>query len=161
MALNILISNQNNTTDGTNAQTKKPAGNTATAATKDSAVKQTATSVYAHQILSMAKSTAKQTAKFAISQYGDMTGDYIGQRKIDRTLSIVEGVVSIGTSGVLGAMSGGLVGAIVGVGLAVAGQVVSYNQASYEYSKRVTVINVQANYNAQRIGLVLIDGNRG
>lgn len=159
--MDIIISNQNNTTGGTNAQAKKPAGNTATAATKDSAVKQTANSVYAHQILSMAKSTAKQTAKFAISQYGDMTGDYIGQRKIDRTLSIVEGVVSIGTTGVMGAMSGGLVGAIVGVGLAVAGQVVSYNQASYEYSKRVTVINVQANYNAQRIGLVLIDGNRG
>lgn len=164
MALDILISNTKNVNNGATPQTdgnKTSSGNTSTAATKDSKVKQTATSVYVHQIISTSSSIAKQTARYAISQYGDLTGDYIGQRKIDRTLDVASGLASIGSSAIMGGISGGWIGAIVGAGLTTIQMGVSYLQGDYETSKKIAVTNAQANYNAQRIGSILVDGNRG
>lgn len=149
MPLDILISNTKNVNNG------------ATAATKDSNVKQTATSVYVHQLISTGKAIAKQTASLAISQYGDMTGDYIGQRNINRTLDVAQGLASIGTSAVMGAIAGGWVGALVGAGVTTVQMGFSAAQGAFENYKKITIANAQANYNAQRIGSILVDGNRG
>lgn len=156
--LDIVISNRGGAAAGGTGE--KP-GNTATAANRDSAVKQTATSVFAHQVLNLAKNSAKTLGKFAASQYGDLTGNYVGQRKIDNALSIAEGVISLGTSIAMGAISGGWIG--VGVALvsyatnATIGQI----QASIGYSKQISRTNAIANYNSQRLGSILVDGNRG
>lgn len=162
--LDIVISNRGGAAasgGGAGATPGEKPGNTATAANRDSAVKQTATSVFAHRMLDLAKNSAKTLGKFAASQYGDLTGNYVGQRKIDNALSIAEGVISLGSSVVMGGISGGWVG--VGVALisyatnATIGQI----QASIGYSKQISRTNAIANYNIQRLGAILVDGNRG
>ena len=90
-----------------------------------------------------------------------MTGDYIGQRKIDKTLDVAQGLMSIGSSAVMGGVSGGWIGAIVGAGLTTIQMGVGYIRGAYETGKHITVVNDQANYNAQRLGSILVDGNRG
>lgn len=136
-------------------------GNTATAATRDTSVKQTMTSVYVHRALSTAASTAKSIAKFSISQYGDMTGDYIGQRKIDNAINFAETLISMGTSTVMGAMAGGFWGGVFAFGASAVNVGVNAYQSSKEMEKNITRANNLANYNAQRIGSVLVNGNRG
>ena len=60
--MDIIITNKKNISSNTSAQAQgeSTSGNTATAATKDSKVKQTATSVFAHQVLSSGSAIAKQ-----------------------------------------------------------------------------------------------------
>lgn len=160
--MDIIITNKKNiSSTNTSAQGESTSGNTSTAANKNSRVKQTATSIYVHQILATSTSIAKQTASYAVSQYGDMTGDYIGQRKIDKTLDVAQGLMSIGSSAVMGGVSGGWIGAIVGAGLTTIQMGVGYIRGAYETGKHITVVNDQANYNAQRLGSILVDGNRG
>lgn len=166
--LDILITNnaggRGNTSSANGNPANQPAttgGNTATAATRDTSVKQTMTSVYVHRVFSIATSTAKSIARFSISQYGDMTGDYLGQKKIDNAISLAETMISIGTTTIMGAMSGGFVGAMVGLASSVASIGVNAYQANKEFEKNITRANNAANYNAQRIGSILVNGNRG
>lgn len=163
MPLDIYITNtRGNGGQGTpNNANGTTGGNTATAATRDTSVKQTMTSVYAHRVLSLATNTTKGIAKYAVSQYGDMTGDYIGQRKIETTINIAEGIISIGSTTVMGGMSGGIPGAVFGFIASTVSVGVNAFQASKEFEKNITRANNAANYNAQRIGSVLVNGNRG
>lgn len=164
MPLDIFITNTNGNGGGNQGQANAngtTGGNTATAATRDSAVKQTMTSVYVHRTLSLAANTGKTIARYAVSQYGDMTGDYMGQRKIDYAIGVAETVISIGSSTIMGGMSGGIPGAVFGFIASTASVGVSAYTASKEYEKNVTRANNLANYNAQRIGSVLVNGNRG
>lgn len=166
--LDILITNnaggRGNTPSANGNPTNQPAttgGNTATAATRDTSVKQTMASVYVHRVFSIATSTAKSIARFSISQYGDMTGDYLGQKKLDNAISLAETMISIGTTTIMGAMSGGFVGAMVGLASSVASIGINAYQANKEFEKNITRANNAANYNAQRIGSILVNGNRG
>lgn len=166
--LDILITNnaggRGSTPNANGNSTNQPAttgGNTATAATRDTSVKQTMASVYVHRVYSIAASTAKSMARFSISQYGDMTGDYLGQKKIDNAISLAETMISIGTTTIMGAMSGGIPGAVFGFIASAASVGVSAYQANKEFEKNITRANNAANYNAQRIGSILVNGNRG
>lgn len=166
--LDILITNnaggRGNTPNANGNPTNQNAttgGNTATAATRDTSVKQTMASVYAHRVFSIATSTAKSIARFSISQYGDMTGDYLGQKKIDNAISNAETLISIGSSTIMGAMAGGWVGALFGLATSTISAGVNSWQASVQIEKNITRANNAANYNAQRIGSILVNGNRG
>lgn len=163
MPLDIYITNTNGSSgQGTPTNANgTTGGNTATAATRDTSVKQTMTSVYVHRVLSIASNTTKQIVRYAISQYGDFTGDYIGQRKIDTTIEQAETLLSIGSSTVMGALAGGWVGAAFGLISSGVSVGVSAYQASKELEKNITRANNAANYNAQRIGSILVNGNRG
>lgn len=163
MPLDIYITNTNgNGGQGTPTNANgTTGGNTATAATRDSAVKQTMTSVYVHRTLSIASNTGKTVARYAVSQYGNMTGDYLGQKKIDNTIDYAETLISIGESTVMGFMSKGWVGAIFGAATSIASAGVSAFTSSKELEKNITRANNAANYNAQRIGSILVNGNRG
>lgn len=166
--LDILITNnaggRGSTPNANGNPANQPAttgGNTATAATRDTSVKQTMASVYAHRVFSIATSTAKSIARFSISQYGDMTGDYLGQKKIDNAISNAETLISIGSSTIMGAMAGGWVGALFGLATSAISAGVNSWQASVQIEKNITRANNAANYNAQRIGSILVNGNRG
>lgn len=163
MPLDIYITNTSgNGGQGTpNNANGTTGGNTATAATRDSAVKQTVTSVYVHRTLSIAASTAKSMVSYSISQYGDMTGDYLEQKKIDNAINIAETFISIGSSTAMGAMAGGWVGAIFGFATSTISAGIKAYQASNELQKNINRANNKANYNAQRIGSILVNGNRG
>lgn len=146
--LDILITNnaggRGNTPNANGNPTNQPAttgGNTATAATRDTSVKQTMTSVYVHRVFSIATSTAKSMARFSISQYGDMTGDYLGQKKIDNAISNAETLISIGSSTIMGAMAGGWVGALFGLATSTINASVSAWQASVQIEKNITRAN--------------------
>lgn len=161
MPLDIYITNTNGSGNNQGTSAKGTGGNTATAATRDTSVKQTMTSVYVHRTLSIASNTGKTVARYAVSQYGDMTGDYLGQKKIDNTIDYAETLISIGESTVMGFMSKGLGGAIFGAATSIASVGVSAFTSSKELEKNITRANNAANYNAQRIGSVLVNGNRG
>ena len=163
MPLDIYITNTRGNGNGgqgtPNNANGTTGGNTATAATRDSAVKQTMTSVYVHRTLSIA--AAKSVVSYSISQYGDMTGDYLEQKKIDNAINIAETFISIGSSTAMGAMAGGWVGAIFGFATSTISAGIKAYQASNELQKNINRANNKANYNAQRIGSVLVNGNRG
>lgn len=158
--LDIVITNSGNAEKITEENKNKP-GNSGTGATRDSSVKQTAKSVYAQRMISLAANTAKTLGKFVASQYGDMTGNYIGQRKIDNAVATAEGLISLGSSVAMGTMAGGWIGALVAVGTYTVNMGVNQIQSSVNYSKEISKTNAIANYNSNRIGAILIDGNRG
>ena len=70
-------------------------------------------------------------------------------------------MISIGTTTIMGAMSGGFVGALFGLATSTISAGVNSWQASVQIEKNITRANNAANYNAQRIGSVLVNGNRG
>ena len=158
--LDIIITNNIGSNAAAAKDENKP-GNAATSATRDSAVKQTATSVYVHQLITTASNTAKTLGKFATTQYGNFTGNYVAQRKIDNALSITEGLISLGSSVVTGAMAGGWIGALVSAVTYATNITIGQIQSSFQYSQQISRTNAIANYNSQRIGSILTNGNRG
>ena len=126
-----------------------------------------ARSVFVNQLVNSGINALRSTFNFAKSNYGNFTGDYIGQQKIDNVFSVANIILSFGGSVVSGAVTGsvgGVPGAVVGaVAGAVVGAVdigVNAAQNNINYNKSILKVNFSANFNAQRIGTILNSGNR-
>lgn len=117
-------------------------------------------SVYANQLATAGINVIKQGINYAKSNYGNFTGDYIGQQKIDNVFSTVNGLLSIGGAVVGGALVGGPVGAAVGAVVSGISIVSNAIQNEITYNLNLSKANRQANFNSQRIGRILTDGNR-
>ncbi len=124
-------------------------------------------SVFAQRLAQAGIAAAKSTINYYKSNYGNFTGDYLGQQKIDNMFSVVSDLVTLGTSMVSGAAAGSAFGPVGAVAGLVVGAVVgginlgtSYYQATTSQALQVNKINIQANYNSCRIGSVLINGSR-
>ncbi len=117
-------------------------------------------SVYANQLATAGINTIKQGINYAKSNYGNFTGDYIGQQKIDNVFNAVNGLVSIGGAVVGGALVGGPIGAAVGGIVSGISIVTNAIQNEITYNLNLSKANRQANFNSQRIGRILTDGNR-
>lgn len=119
-----------------------------------------ARTVVVHQLVNTGVNAAKSTFMFAKNNYGNFTGDYLGQQKIDAAFSIASEFVSFGSSIIGGAMVGGPVGALVGATIGLVNQGINYGQAKFNEQMQISRTNAQANYNSQRIGTILVNGNR-
>lgn len=89
---------------------------------------------------------------FAVSNYGNITGDSVAQHDIDLTLSVLGETANIVTSFVVGGWVGGLV-AMVGTGLKYGTQL---GQAKIQQINT----NAQINQYRERIGNVISKGGR-
>lgn len=92
----------------------------------------------------------KRALSYGASQYGNITGNYIMQNKIDNAITIAGYVGQIGVGFAVGGPVGGIVSTI-----AVAGQI-GVSAVSYEIDRAKT--NAQANYLMQQRG-GLLNGN--
>ena len=119
-----------------------------------------ARSVFVNRLVQAGIDTAKRGVNYAKSNYGNFTGDYITQQKIDTAFSIAGGLVETGLSIGAGFAVGGVVG---GAAVAVVkGIDMLFTGITNEitYNLNLSKANRQANFNSQRIGSILTNGNR-
>ena len=120
-----------------------------------------AKSVYVSMLADHTKDAIKSVFKAQASMYGDTTGDYIAQTKIDNTFTLAGNFLSIGTAIGSGFATGGVVGAVVGgivsVGSLAVNEINQYRKVNLENIKT----NAGARFNSAQIGSILINGNRG
>lgn len=124
-------------------------------------------SVFAHQLIGAGIGAAKSVFNYAKANYGNFTGDYLGQTKIDNVFNIASNIISYGSTIASGALSGatfGPVGVVAGAAVgAVVGGVqigITFAQNMVTQSLNMSKANNLANYNSQRIGAILVNGNR-
>lgn len=116
------------------------------------------------QFLNELKSQATQAVNYSVAQYGNLTGDYITQKNTQYALSVINNIISIGTAAIGGfKLSGGNVwGAVIGAGLAVTNQFISFGyQVHGEYINNLKR-NREIDILRERSGLnSYLDGSRG
>ena len=157
--VDILISTNGSGTNSNVSNISSPSSEESIATPKkDSGL--LARSVYVNQLVNAGISALKSTINFAKSNYGNFTGDYIGQQKIDNAFGAANLMVSFGGSVVSGAMAGGIPGAAVGAAVGALNIGVSAWQSNVDYRHSIAKSNYSSAFNSQRIGLVLQDGNR-
>lgn len=161
--VNILISGK------ATSQSKldKSAGNGGVAATstEDSIVTDGAKSsilhtVAIHSLISSGVNITKQIVTDSVSMYGDLTGNYREQNDIENSFKILQGISGVGKSVTGGAVVGGVGGAVVTGVVTVGTTVYSNYRAQRNYSNSLVKQNIQANFNSQRIGNILVGGGR-
>lgn len=115
-----------------------------------------------HQLFHLVKQTAVKSANFAISNIGNLTGDYITQRRVSEVKQAVSGLMSIGMSTAGGAVAGGWVGAIIGFAVGVTSLVVDTVQSEVQNRIDNTKTNLEIAALRDRAGLnTVYDGSRG
>lgn len=117
-------------------------------------------SIYANQLKSIGERTLKQTFNFAKNHYGDFTGDYIGQTRIDNAFNMAETAIEGFTTIGAGFASGGVIGA--GVAAVVYASSLAIESAQNSAIRRLNLAktNAQAGFNSTRLGVILTGGNR-
>lgn len=116
-------------------------------------------SAIVHQLVGTGINTAKTMVQTQISLYGDTTGDYLKQTKMENTYNnIMNGtstVLSIGMGFAVNPAMGAVTLGITAINLGV---------QEWQYNKRerleVNKANAIANFNSQRLGAKLVNGNR-
>ena len=114
-----------------------------------------------HELYHFVKSAAMTTINYSISNIGNMTGDYITQRKVTTAKQMVESGVSIAMTTIAGAKYGS-VGAAIGFAVGVGGNAIN----GYFEDLKNRVENTKTNYNIEqlrnKVGLnTKLDGSRG
>ena len=115
-----------------------------------------------HRFFNFIQSEAKQLVSYSINNIGNFTGDYTKQAHVEEALGVLNFVSNIGMATMAGAQYGGLLGAIIGGGLAGVGTMISVNQQVY--AGRVENIRINKNIDQlrTRAGLNSINnGSRG
>ena len=120
-----------------------------------------AKSVYTTMLVNAGVNAVKTAFMAQAQLYGDTTGDYIGQSKIDNTFQLAGNLLNIGSAIGAGAMTGGPVGAVaaavVSVGSLALNEYNEYRKIDLDIRKQ----NASARFNSSQIGDILINGNRG
>ena len=113
-----------------------------------------------HQLMQNTINMAKTMITDSVSMYGEMTGEYLKQTKIENIFKTVGTATSFVGTVAAGAMTGGVAGAVVGAVIATGNLVYSQVKSNINYSNSIVKSNIQASFNSQRIGNVLIGGGR-
>ena len=74
-----------------------------------------------HKFFNLIESQAKQAVRYTLGNIGNFTGDYIAQTQVDNALSFISFAERIGVAALAGAKFG-VPGALIGAGIAVAGE---------------------------------------
>lgn len=134
----------------------------------DNIISNSALGYYAlNQGIQIAKQTASSAINYFTSTYGDRTGDYVTQSKINNAQTILNQVSSITSSVIGGASAGavfGPVGVAIGAGIgAVAGVTsagINYLTQSATLKQQTSKSNLSINYYANKHGNILLNGSR-
>lgn len=115
-----------------------------------------------HQLFHLVKSQMTQAVNFATSNIGDLTGDYIAQRKVNVAKQAISGVMQIGQATLGGAAAGGWVGAIIGFAVGTVSLVTSSAYSEAENRRSNALANQEIAQLRERAGLnASKDGSRG
>jgi len=137
-----------NTTDKVNTNSNSSAG-------------QVLQSVYTMQMINAAQNMIKSEFNYQISRYGDTTGDYLGQQKLDLAMQRVSMVTNVGMSIGAGFMVGGPIGAAVGAVVSIGSLALNASQ-EYRTSKlNFAKQNANASFTGSMLGSIISGGNRG
>lgn len=117
-------------------------------------------SVAASMLAKAGINALKTSFDFAKSNYGNFTGDYIGQQKIDTVYGVASSLIGFGSTIAAGAVAGGPIGASVAAVIASVNIGVSAAQSTINYNQSILKTNFSSSFNAQRIGTILHGGNR-
>lgn len=113
-----------------------------------------------HQLMSNTIALAKSITTDNISMYGDLTGDYMEQTRIENAFKIVGGTVNFAGSVTSGAVVGGVVGGVAAAVVQGTRDAYSLYRTNKQYNISIVKQNIQANFNSQRIGQILVGGGR-
>lgn len=113
-----------------------------------------------HQLISYTYNTSKQLVTDSVSMYGDMTGEYLKQTKIENCFKMIGGVTNYAMAIGGGAMVGGIVGAAATATVQTGNLVYQGIKNNISYNNSLVKANIQTQFNSQRIGNVLIGGGR-
>lgn len=117
-------------------------------------------SVAMNRLVMQGINITKTVVNDAVSMHGDMTGEYLKQTKIENVFKAVGGVADFAGGLVSGAMVGGFVG-FTGAAVVQTGNLVYQGITNnFKYNASIVKSNIQAQFNSQRIGNVLIGGGR-
>jgi len=116
----------------------------------------------AHKFFGLIESEAKSTMLFSLHNVGNLTGDYIEQKDINRGLQSLNFLSSIGTAAIAGTTTFGPIGGIIAATVVTASKIFS----SLRENRLNIIENNKVNYSIEqlraRAGLnVLTDGSRG
>lgn len=125
-----------------------------------SGVGQTLKSVGAMKLVSAGTQACKSLINYSLANYGNLTGDYIGQQKINDTLNMINDLTGIGMSTASGAMVGGVPGAIIGLVVGAVSFGVGAVTSNITDNINIAKMNYVASVNADRLGRILVDGSR-
>lgn len=116
-------------------------------------------SAIVHQLVGTGINTAKTMVQTQISFYGDATGDYIKQTKMENTYNnIMNGTSTVFSLGMAFAVNP--VMGTVTAGITLLGAAIKEWQNDRRERLEVNRANAIANYNSQRLGAKLVNGNR-
>ncbi len=115
-----------------------------------------------HELFHLVKNQTTQAVNYALANIGDLSGDYISQRKVNVAKQAISGIMQVGTATIAGARVGGYIGAaigfVVGTISLISGSV--YNELESRKNNRLT--NLEIAQLRDRAGLNSVyDGSRG
>lgn len=120
-----------------------------------------AKSVYTTMLVNAGANAVKTAFSAQAQLYGDTTGDYIGQSKIDNAFQLGGNLINIGSAISAGFMTGGVVGAVVGGIISIGSLALNEFNESRRIDLDIRKQNTSARFNSSQIGDILINGNRG
>lgn len=103
----------------------------------------------------------KRSINYGISQYGNLTGNYIAQADMELQLSRANDALSLASITIAGAKMGGGWGAIVGFAVGVINLGINYGQQVATLNTNVSKLNTYANIMQDRANGIYSNESRG
>lgn len=108
-----------------------------------------------------ALATLKKQIGYSISQYGNMTGSYIGQAEQELAMEMINNTLAIGMSAYAGLKIGGFAGAAIAAGIATANIGINYYNQYRTLQTNIAKLDTYANIMQERSGGVYANDSRG
>ena len=114
-----------------------------------------------YKFFSFVESQARQSINYTLNNIGNFTGDYVTQQHVSDAMNIISALTNIGMAAIAGSKYGP-VGAVIGAGIAVAGNVITQTQQLVLGYSQNNLQNKQIAQLRTRAGLNSINnGSRG
>lgn len=111
--------------------------------------------------IAFALASLKREIGYSISQYGNMTGNYIAQAEIELNIQAVNNIASIIGSTIVGAKIGGGYGAIAGFAIGATNIAVGYVNQWRTLQVNISKLDTYSNIMQERSGNANNNGSRG
>lgn len=111
--------------------------------------------------IAFALASLKREIGYSISQYGNMTGNYIAQAEIELNIQAINNIASIIGSTIVGAKVGGAYGAITGFAIGATNIAVGYVNQWRTLQVNIAKLDTYSNIMQERSGNSYNNGSRG
>jgi len=111
--------------------------------------------------IGFALAALKREISYSISQYGNMTGNYIQQAEIQLGMEMLNNVIAVGAGTIAGAKYGGIPGAVVGFAISAGSVATGYVNQWRTLQVNIAKLDTYANIMQERSGNSYNNGSRG